>query len=247
MKTQYHIPITIRVQALGGMYLGPDSHAGAIITINDFHTKEKIVEGFTNNGNSGTRSTTFNDYSSQAPIVTPAQPTPVIHWVVANPSTVNFSTTIPLKKASVLEIIARVPLPPEQGDQVTCATQWLVPGSDLTTGAGFVLVVPGLWIQPEIVVHKKQVRIRAKVTMMCGCEINYNSPWLPEDFHVGATIKNKEGFEQELYFAFEENSQYTTDIKVPEAGDYEVSFYASQSSTINRGYARKYFSVKRKK
>lgn len=243
MKTQSNIPVTVRVQALGGMYLGPDSHAGVIITIKDFHSKKKLAEGFTDNGGSGTRSTTYNDYASPAPIVTPAQPAPEINWVVASPSTVRFSTTIPLNQPRLLEIMARVPLPPEQGDQFISATQWLVAHSELTTGAGFVLVIPGLWITPEIVIHNKQVRVRVKVTMMCGCEIDHNSPWLPSDFKIEGTIRGKKDFEKALCFTFQEHSQYTADTITLKPGDYEVAFDASQISTINRGYARSSFSI----
>ena len=48
--------LTIRAQAKGGMFLGPDSYNGAIITVRD-GSSTLAGPAFTNQGDSGTRAT----------------------------------------------------------------------------------------------------------------------------------------------------------------------------------------------
>lgn len=249
MKEKPNTNITVRVQARGGMFLGPDSYAGAIITIKNYHTQEVIASGFTDDGDSGSRSPAYRYNAAPAPIITPTTPMPTIYWLVASPTTVKFSKSIYLAQPTLLEISARVPLPPEQGDQFTSATQWVIPGIDLTVGPGFALEIPGLWVQPEIVNNGKEVRVRAKVTMMCGCEINKNSPWLPQDFKVTATFKStkksKKPFQKTVKLSFEDNSQFVGQFTLPKKGDYETEIIAYQKSTGNVGFAVKGFSTRR--
>ena len=245
---QTHIPtnITVRVQAKGGMFLGPDSHNGAIITIKDYHTQKVLATGFTNGG-SGTRSDSYVPGATNSPITTPTKPAPTVYWVVASAQTAHFSATLNLSKPVLLEISAEIPLPLEQGSQFVTSTQWITPGSDLTAGSGFVLIAPGLWVRPEISTNQYTARIRAKVTMMCGCEINYFSPWLPQDYEVSGTVTNAdpsaEPFRQPIHFRFVENSQYTSEMELPGAGRYKVEVQAIQSRKGNIGYAVREFTI----
>lgn len=246
MQTHTPTNITVRVQANGGMFLGPDSNNGAIITIKDFHTQKVLATGFTNGG-SGTRSDSYEPNASPCPIITPTKSAPAVQWVVASSTTAHFSTTLKLSKPVLLEITAEIPLPPEQGSQFITNTQWIVPGVDLTAGAGFVLVVPGLWIRPEISTNQNTARIRAKVTMMCGCEINHFSPWLPQEFEVSGTISNADPagapFRQAVHFSFVENGQYNSEVSLPQAGRYKLEVQAIQKRRGNIGYAVREFTI----
>ncbi len=236
--------ILCRVQARDGMFLGPDSFGGAVITIKDVVTQKVLATGFTDTGNSGSRLTSYASNVSPAPIVTPGTPNSMIYWVAAATDTVKFEATIKLTDATLLDITARIPLPKEQGDQFVQATEWVIPGKDLTVGAGFVLEAPGLWVQPEIVSNKTMVRVRAKVTMMCGCEINNGAPWIPEDFEVTVLINSEEGsFEKTSPMSFEDNSQFFIDVTLPKKGNYTAEIQAFQISTANTGVARTSFSV----
>ena len=232
--------LTIRAQARGGMFLGPDSFAGAVITIKDVKTNKVLASGFTDDGDSGIHSPDFSYDASPCPIITNSVPCISTYWVIATGTTVKFTTELVLKEPTLLEISARIPLPPEQGDQFVRATQWVLPKIGINTGPGYVLEVPGLWIQPEVVNNGNTIRVRAKVTMMCGCEINLNSPWLPNDFDISGTItlnKKDANFKEGLEFVFQENSQYLADIEVPQKGDYQIELNAFQKSTGNMGYA----------
>jgi hypothetical protein len=232
--------LTIRAQAKGGMFLGPDSFNGAIITVRDGPT---ILAGpaFTNQGDSGTRSTTQVPGSSPYRIRTPLVP-PTFYWVVAADTTVNYTATFNLSERKKLTVEARVPLPLAQGDQVVSAHTEVSPGQQPTL-PGFVIEIPGLWVQPELVVLGKVVNLKTKVTMMCGCEINLvNSPWIPSDFQVSAQIVEP-SLQPPVSLSFNFNSQYVGEIQLT-AGNYTAEISARQISTGNAGKATTQFEVR---
>jgi hypothetical protein len=222
--------ITIRVQAKNGMFLGPDSFNGAVITVTDSSTGRQIANGLTSPGDSGTRADAPNGNTSPYPITTPGG-NPTTAWVQADPETVNFNFNVSLSAPRTFHVAARIPLPPEQGDQFVSGNLLVAPGVDHTNGAGFVLEVPGLWVQPEIVHDGLHLRIRAKVTMMCGCMINANSPWLPGDFAVSAMVNKIEpeiGLIGNFPMAFQINSQFYVDVVLKDPGTYQIMIHAEQ-------------------
>jgi len=237
--------LIIRPQAKGGMFLGPDSFNGAIITVRDGST---ILSGpgFTNQGDSGTRASQRSVYSSPYPIVTPTNPI-TTYFVVANPATtVQYTANLNLSAQQVLTVDVRVPLPPAQGDQLVTRTVRVNPGPQ-PPGPGAVIEIPGLWVQPELVVSGTTVNLKTKVTMMCGCEINVGtptspSPWIPTDFEVIAQIV-KPALQPPVKLTFDFNSQFTGEIRLA-PGTYTAEFSAKQFSDIeNTGKATVQFQV----
>jgi hypothetical protein len=239
--------LLVRVQARDGMFLGPDSFGGAVITIKDFYTNELIATGFTNNGDSGTRALAYNYNVSPSPIITPTTPIPTVYWLEASSDTVNYAADVFISQPTLVEITARIPLPPEQGDQIVTRTQWIIPKQNYNVGAGVVLEVPGLWVQPELITNKQEVKLRAKVTMMCGCEINDDSPWLPSDFVVTADImpigSSKKSDKNTVTLKFDVNSQFYAELPDLMTGEYEVQITARQLSTNNAGCAKKIIHI----
>ena len=239
--------LNIRVQARGGMFLGPDSFNGAIITIRDLASKKILSEpAFTNQGDSGTRDPTFVPAASPFPIITPRTPCspPKVNWVVASATTVKYTAKFNLSVPTLLKVEARVPLPPEQCDPCVAAEVWVVPGQQPTSVPGFVLEVPGLWVQPELVVLGTTVNLKTKVTMMCGCEINYDSPWIPSDFEVHAEILHGKKCVEDVALTFDFNSQFTGQSAAPLAADHYVAvIHAHQKSTGNTAHASMKFQV----
>jgi hypothetical protein len=230
--------LTIRAQAKGGM--GPDSYNGAIITVRDGSTT-LAGPAFTNQGDSGTRSTTQVPGSSPYKIRTPLLP-PTFYWVVAADTTVNYAATFNLSAPKMLTVEARVPLPAAQGDQVLTAGTMVSPAQQPSL-PGFVIEIPGLWVQPELVVLGNMVNLKTKVTMMCECEINLNSPWIPSDFQVFAQIV-KPTVQPPVTPSFNFNSQYVGEIQLP-VGNYTAEISARQISTGNAGKATVQFQVPR--
>jgi hypothetical protein len=231
--------LTIRAQAKGGMFLGPDSYNGAIITVRE---ASAILAGpaFTNDGDSGSRSSSRIAGSSPHPITQPGNP-PTVYWVVAADTTVCYTAAFNLSTAKMVTVEARVPLPAAQGDQVAVAQTMVSPGQQPSL-PGFVIEIPGLWVQPEFVVLGNLVNFKTKVTMMCGCEINVsNSPWIPSDFQVSVQIV-KPTIQQSVSLSFNFNSQYVGQMQLG-GGSYTAEIIARQISTGNMGKATAQFQV----
>lgn len=139
----------------------------------------------------------------------------------------------------MLTVEARVPLPAAQGDHVVTA-QTAVSPNQPSNLPGFVIEIPGLWVQPELVVSGNLVNLKTKVTMMCGCVINLGSPWIPSDFEVAAAISP--GPQSAVSLKFDFNSQFVGQTQLG-AGNYTAEITARQISTGNAGKATVQFQV----
>jgi hypothetical protein len=239
----------IRAQAQNGMLLGPDSYNGAIISIRNAATRELLAEGLMNTGNSGSRTGSFFAWTSPYPIVTPTTPDRTTYFVEADATSVGYAVTLPITKPTILEISAHVPLTVGQERPTATITQQVAPGEDFSQGIGLVIPIPGLWVQPELVTVGNLLRVRAKVTMMCGCMINTDattphSPWLPTDFVVSAQV-TAVGEEEESLGSFPMtflvNSQFFADVPLPISnGSYRITITAKQMSSGLVGMATAY-------
>ena len=238
--------LTVRVQARGGMFLGPDSFNGAIVTITKAGS-QLAGPALTNQGNSGTREPVYTAAASPFPIITPAPPghAPTVNWVVASATTVKCTTKFNLTVPTLLKVEVRVPLPPEQGDQYAAAEVWVIPRPQPSSVPGLVIEIPGLWVQPELVVVGTTVSLKTKVTMMCGCVINSipaDNPWIPSDFEVCARIKSGTD-ETTVPLTFDVNSQFLCEFTATKPGEHTAEFFARQKSRENTGVARVKFDI----
>jgi hypothetical protein len=200
--------ITVRVQARGGKFLGDDI-GGAVVTIRDAVTGELFATG-TTAGGSGTISSTYAANASLSTIVTPGK-TSTVQWLLATDTdsrkttTSAFTATLFLDRPRLLAVEAFGPLGGLQSAHRVSATQWIVPGQDLTQPPGLVLLLPGLLVQVISPATHTAVpwsgspatlAIVASVAMMCGCPINdqpTDNPWVPSDFDVSAQIREVGG------------------------------------------------------
>lgn len=229
-----NVNFLIRAQAQNGMFLGPDSFNGAIITIVNLANGETLAQGLMNTGDSGTRSTTLVPDSSPYTIVTPSKPSPTTYYVVASSTTVCYTGAFYIAEQTRIEVRVSEPLGGDRPNADSSIQLTVSPGQDLSQGVGIVVPVPGLWVQPEIIRLGTLLRVRAKVTMMCGCEINANSPWLPEDFVATATVQPIEADDTgsgSHSMTFQINSQYYANVNVSPAGGYSIRIDAKQISS----------------
>lgn len=241
-----NVKFLIRGQAQNGMFLGPDSYNGAVITITNLSDGTVLAQGLLNTGDSGTRSTPQPPPAQPAPpnsssytIFTPGNPDPT-YYVVAADTTVAFTGAFYIASPTQIEVHASQPLGPGHPNAEASVKLNVSPGDDLSQGVGIVVPVQGLWVQPEILRLGQQLRVRAKVTMMCGCEINANSPWLPTDFVVTATL-TPTGPEAIVLgpqaMTFQINSQFYTNFDLPDVGNYTLVLHAKQLSSGLEGSA----------
>ena len=201
--------ITVRVQARGGKFLGDDI-GGAVMTIRDAMTGELFATG-TTAGGSGALSPTYAANASLSAIVTPTSGQSSVQWLLAvdtnsrKTTTSAFTAKLALDRPRLLAFEAFGPLGGLQSAHRVTATQWIVPGQNLTQPPGLVLMLPGLLVQVmSPATHTAfsasssptALDIVVTVAMMCGCPINDappNNPWLPSDFDVSAQIREVGG------------------------------------------------------
>jgi hypothetical protein len=80
--------------------------------------------------------------------------------------------------------------------------------------------------------------------MMCGCEVNHDSPWVPADFQVDAHISlNGQKCGDPVPLTFQFNSQFNGELAGLGSGEYVAEIIATQHSTGNHGKACVKFHV----
>jgi len=232
MKTN----ITIRVIAKGGKFLGADI-GGAYVTIHNAQTGEILAQGNTSGG------------SGVANLMDIA-----INRTESYPNTQAsaFNTSLSLTEPCLIKVTAYGPKGGLQSANTVTATQWIIPGKDLTGGNGLLLELPGLMVQVQSppthqnfgTVAQAKVDFQANVTMMCGCPIAANTPWNPDLFEVGAMIyqldtPNGNVYLETIPMKFSgETSQFIGSWTTPNYGFYEAVIYAYQADNGNSGMGR---------
>jgi hypothetical protein len=241
-------PVTVRVIAVGGKFLGDDV-GGALISLRDLQTGEILAEGRTTGG-SGPLSIMTQSLKRTQPIPTADPDKP-------SNDAARFDVTLMLDRPRWVEVTAVGPMVAPQPARVTQSI-WLYPGVSESPGDGerqdgLLLQIPGLLVGvlappahylPDAAVAKEKIVIRANVTMMCGCPINASGPWPSDDFEVVAHIEHGDAKTTwPLRFVPEEvagaPSQFASQPwDAPAPGIYNIDVVAYQKSTGNLGVGR---------
>jgi hypothetical protein len=243
--TPVSTPITVRVIARGGKFLGDDI-GGAQVVIRDVYSTEVLAQGRTTGGSGPPEIMTA--------AITRRQQVPTQQ---KGNDACAFTRTLMLAEPRLVEISAFGPLGAQQSANRVSATTWILPGTGiapfpspggLLREDGFLLEIPGLLVQaisppqhylPTDVKLPKVITIQANVTMMCGCPID-QAPWPQGDFQVGATVLHH-GKTTEVPLDFLPNagmpSLFSSGSRwsATEYGIYEIAIHAFQTSTGNTG------------
>jgi hypothetical protein len=223
--------ITVRVIAKGGKFLGADI-GGSLVTIRNAQTGELLAKGTTTGGSGNTKEI----------MQTPRIRGTAIPTDMASEFAASFDIDEPL----LLEVTAYGPLGGLQSAHKVTATQWMVPGKDITGGDGLLLEIPGLIVQVlEPATHlglpslPDEIKFAANVTMMCGCPISPGGIWDSADFEVGAQILLNGKIIDEVAFQYAgQASQFTGSWTAKDYGYYEAVVYAYQPDSGNTGMGR---------
>jgi hypothetical protein len=255
MPSKQNTRLTIRVQALGGKFLGDDI-GGALIAVRDAQTGELLSHGPTA-GDSGGLTASYATNASLATIVTPAvaPASPTVRWLLALPTTSSFFAQFETDRPRLLEIEAVGPRGGLQSAHRVVATEWVTPGQDLTAAPGLVVLIPGLLVQvmspaihTEFAASAPEVNFAVHVAMMCGCPISnaLDNPWLPSDFEVTVQV-NRLGGPYSKTWNLDFNAAntpglFTQKIQLPTPVNLDLLYYeavvtARQKSTGNVGTA----------
>jgi len=242
--------VLIRVQALGGKFLGPDI-GYSLVTIRDAVTGEVLAQGVAS-GDSGVLTTNTAPSAPPAGATTNTVITGMsFQWLSPDAGTAGFRTTLDLDVPLLVDISAAAlinGLP--SSEHVTSARMWLTPGVNFTADPGLVLVMPGLNVQ-FLTPNPAQpaaspLSVTAWVTMMCGCKISTTTDWPPSEFNVVLTVLDLAGNSiAQQTLELQQTSVYYNHqpIDLPANADYQLVITALQASTSNSGSASTYISL----
>jgi len=220
--------IDVRVLSRGAKFIGT-SMGGVQITLKDVHTGELLAKGKTEGGTGDTQRIMTAKHARNG--------------VLADASAAVFRTTLELDEPRLIKVTAHGPLAQRQAANTVSATQWVIPGKDLTGGNGWLLEMPGFVVDvlnppahQSFTGLPQEITITANIMMMCGCPITPGGLWDAEDYQV-RTLVSRNG-ESMPHISMEyagEPSQFTGTLSVAEPGTYEVTVYAYDPQTGNTG------------
>ena len=149
--------VKISVKTKDAKFLG-SSMGGALVILKNVDTGEILARGLTSGGTGNT------DVIIKTPVARGA--------TITDPKTANFTTAIDIDSPTLVEVSAYGPMSQRQAANRVSATQWVVPGKDITGGDGWVLEIPGFVVDiqaPPTHIKLKgaqDVLVQANLTMM---------------------------------------------------------------------------------
>ncbi len=228
--------IDVRVLSRGAKFIGT-SMGGARITLRDADTGELLAEGKTRGGTGDT-----------ARIMKQAHKR---NGILADESAAVFSATLDLQEPRGIEVTAYGPLAQRQAANKVTATQWILPGKDLTGNNGWLLEMPGFVVDilgppahQSLTGLPREITVNANVTKMCGCPLVPDGLWDADDYEVGALITRNGEPMPELPLEYAgDPSQFTGTLAVSRPGSYEITVYAYDPQTGNTGVDATTFNI----
>ncbi len=220
--------IVVRVISKDAKFIGT-SMGGAQIILRDAKTGEVLAEGTTVGGTGDTellmkRSQTRRDALSSG-------------------DAANFAVTLDLNTPRLIEVVAVGPLVAHDSAARVSATQWVIPGRHLDGGDGWVLEIPGFFVDlHDIPAELKMqgtaplVEFRADIKMMCGCPIEPSGLWDADQYEIRAQLKKSGEVVDEIAMKYAGSpSQFSGSFRASELGAYEVVVYAYDARSGNTG------------
>jgi hypothetical protein len=223
--------IDVRVISKGAKFVGT-SMGGATVTIRDAATGEIMAKGRTA-GSTGDTGRIMKEKLHH-------------HDPISTPDAAVFHAELDLTEPVRIEVTAEGPRTQPQAMNRASVTQWFVPGKHVTGGDGLLLELPGLVVDVldppahvKLVGVPQTIRLRANVTMMCGCPIEAGGHWDPAAFEVVALLarNSKPAGHVPLRYAGS-TSQFDGSLELREPGAWEITVYAYDRANGNTGLDR---------
>jgi hypothetical protein len=230
--------ITIRVMSKDAKFIGT-SMGGMRVMLRDARSGELLSEGVTAGGTGDTSKIMHKDGGRR--------------MGMADDSAAAYETTLDLDEPRLIEAEVYGPLGQPQAAHRASATQWVIPGGDLSVGDGWVIELPGFVVnilepaaaQSVSSADAGGVTVTANVMMMCGCPITSDGLWDANRYEVGMTVM-RDGetvAEQSMDYAGKA-SHFEGEIPVDEPGVYDVIVHAYDPHNGNTGVDRTTLIVK---
>jgi len=228
--------ITVRVKAKDAKFVG-SSMGGVLITVRDAQTGELLAKGYTAGGTGNTVKIMKTPLSRGASI--------------SDESAAKFTATIDIAEPTSIEVTAFGPSAGLQSASKVSATQWVVPGKNITEGDAWLMEMPGFIVDvlappthSMISSAAQAVTIKANIMMMCGCPITPGGIWDANKIEVKALLKKNGQQVGVLPMEYAGSpSQFSGTWNISGAGTYEAAVYAYDAATGNTGINKVTFMV----
>jgi hypothetical protein len=226
--------VTVRVISKDAKFIG-SSMGGVRITLSDTRTGEVLASGLTRGGTGDTSKIMHTDGGRR--------------MRMADDSAASFEARIDVEEPRLIEAEAYGPLDyPDSAHRVT-ATQWVVPGHDLSVGDGWVLEMPGFVVDvvepaeyARINADGGRVPVTAKVMMMCGCPIEPDGLWDANRYEITMTVAHDGETSEAIPLDYSgQTSHFSGRVPVSNAGAYQVTVRAYDPQNGNTGIGRTTF------
>ena len=220
--------VTVRVVSHDAKIIG-SGVGGAHVSIRDAATGELLASGLQEGGTGDT------NLIIREPHVRGAT-------VFDTEGAAHFTAELLLEEPTVVEIFARAPLGAPEYQQVRATrTMLLIPGRH-ADGEGIVLELNGFTVEirgPQALGEVWDGRIRARVTMLCGCPTEPDGLWDANHFDVWAELVDDSGVVASTALDFAgETSMYEGSLPVGSlAPGMELRVYAADDGRGNFGIA----------
>ena len=223
--------VTVRVLSKDAKFIGT-SMGGMQVTLSDAETGKVLAQGLTEGGTGNTKLLMHKNGGRRAPL--------------ADETAASFHATLDLSEPRLIKASAYGPLGYSASAHGVTATQWVVPGRNLTGGDGWVLELPGFVVTltaPETPIVASAsagpIALKAKVTMMCGCPIEPGGLWDANGYEVkGILYKDGKQVETAALAYAGETSMFAGSLPVPAPGRYRLFVYAYDAANGNTGVAQ---------
>lgn len=230
--------IAVRVISRDAKFIGT-SMGGVQVTLRDADTGELLAQGLTAGATGDTKRIMERPRERGAEL--------------ADKEAAAWRTTLDLDRPRRIELTARGPMAQRQALNTVSATQWIVPGRDLTGGDGWVIEMPGLVVDVlapathvKLAGVPRTVTLEANVTMMCGCPIEPDGTWDAAGIEVAAILARNGEVIREVPLSYAgETSRFSGKLEIAEPGAWEATVYAFQPATGNTGLDHATFVVSR--
>ena len=227
--------LTVRAVAKDAKVIGSDV-GGARITVRDLATGEVLARGV-QQGSTGSTSAIMEEPRTRGRSA-----------YGADPEAAAFVAELRLDRPPRVEVVAEGPLGTPHAEQRASKTLTLIPGRDVL-GEGLILELHGFTVEllgRELVRDASaasgrpadpRLRVRARVTMLCGCPTEPGGMWDAEEIEVLGRLLQEGRVVAERPLAFAgETSVYEGALPLPSEGEgLELEILASDPQRANFG------------
>jgi hypothetical protein len=224
--------IVVRVMAKDAKFVGTET-GGVQVTLRDAGSGRILAQGLTA-GSTGTTPRIMTDGHARRD-------------VLSDDKSAKFTAVIDLQRPQLITVTATGPMVPKASAISVSSTQWVLPGKPVNGGDGWVLELPGFAIDlieplPAIVRlagTTRQIPIRAKVTMQCGCPITPGGLWDANKLQIAVMLERKNQTYPAMPLTYAgQPSTFGGDVAITEPGQYTVDVYAYDPANGNTGLAK---------